>query len=130
MKLLCCALVMFAFSAFAATPRVPQDVLSNAFETVPIPDRWIPKQLPTTIASAAEYPRGEIRSTKLTDFIATYGRPTRLVRPRSGSGNPFLIYSLKGGYNILVWVPSIDSDRFLAAQLYRLDGEREGPFLK
>ena len=124
------SIALFSSALVAGTPRIPQDVLTDAYVSVEIPKQWLPDQIPSAIAAAADYPRAAVRSVQIKDLIEVYGRPSRLVRPKSGNGYSFLVYSLADGYTMLVYVPSIDGSAFAAAQLFRPDGQAEGPLLK
>ena len=123
-------LISVLFPVLCGADEIVGKVESDAYESLQIPDRWIPNDTPRPISSAREYPRQEVRSTQIAAFVGVYGKPSRLVSPKSGSGYSYLIYDLDGGYKMLVYVPSVAGSKFTAAQLFRADGEPEGPVLK
>jgi hypothetical protein len=79
---------------------------------------------------SARVSESERRSVQIVDFVRVYGVPSRLLTPKSGSGYSYLLYELSDGYKMLVYVPSVKASRFAAAQLFRENGEAEGPLLK
>ena len=127
--------VLFALCIFGLTPpclaaTLLDEVSSQAFEAAQIPPRRIPSLTAPRIAAAQEYPRASLHSMEISEFIAEYGIPSKLVKPKSGKGYSYLVYELSGGYKILVYVPYLDGTRFVAAQLFRSNGQPEGPLLK
>jgi hypothetical protein len=117
-----------------AWPTHAEDLLakvqSRAYQSTPIPASWIPEVRAATITSAREYPRASVRSIEIAAFVKVYGVPSRLLTPRSGTGYSYLVYDLADGYKMVVYVLSPKGSTYAAAQLFRPNGEAEGPILK
>jgi hypothetical protein len=123
--------VLLVFLAWSATAgNLLAQVQSAAYEEASIPESWISKAIAGPIASASEYPRTSVRSAEIAEFTKIYGVPARLLMPKDRKGYSYLVYDLAEGYKLLVYVPSISDSRFTAAQLFRSNGEAEGPVLK
>ena len=106
------------------------EVGSDLYQRHPVPQRWIPTAHATSISFAHDYPRESLHSLEIADFVKVYGRPTYLVSPRSNKGYSYLVYEMSDGYKMLVYISDVTGSRFTAAQLFRPDGEAEGPTLK
>jgi hypothetical protein len=100
------------------------------FKQIEIPNDWIPAERATAIDQPKDFPRGAPLSVSIADFVRVYGTPSRLITPKSGIGTSFLIYDLQGGYKLYVWVGSLQSAWFQAAQVFRPDGRAAGLLLK
>jgi hypothetical protein len=120
--------------AFVGWSTIAADLLgqvqSTAYEEKHIPESWIAETPAAPILSASEYPRTSVRSVQITEFTKVYGVPSRLLVPKDGKGYSYLVYDLTDGYKLLVYLPSSSRSRFSAAQLFRPDGNAEGPLLK
>lgn len=114
----------------ASAESLLSEIQSANYEDASIPKGWIPEVRAHSIVSAAEYPRASVRSVEISEFVKVYGIPARLLTPKSRSGYSYLVYDLADGYRMLVYIPSLSASRFAAAQLFRLDGQAEGPLLK
>jgi hypothetical protein len=104
---------------------------SSRYRSEPIPPAWIPPEHSDTIRVSTEYPREPVRSLLIRDFVKIYGIPDHFFRRLSPIGRwGALVYDLAGGYNIVVFVLDTDQPNFGGAQLFRPDGDAEGPLIK
>jgi hypothetical protein len=105
---------------------------TSKFRSEDIPSSWIPPQFAATIRSRSEYPREAIGSSLIPDFIKVYGMPDHFYRrtdPTAGNWGT-LVYDLAEGYSIVVFIIKTDALKFNGGQLFRPNGEAEGPMIK
>jgi hypothetical protein len=104
---------------------------SSRYQSEPIPAAWIPSEHADTIRVSTEFPREPVGSVLIRDFVRIYGVPDHFFRRLSPIGRwGALVYDLAGGYNVVVFVLDTDQPKFGAAQLFRPDGDAEGPVIK
>jgi hypothetical protein len=124
------AVVLLLASSLLYGRNFVADIASDSYKRVPIPAAWIPVETASAIRKAGEYPRQHVRNVEIVDFIRVYGLPSYLVVPKTGKGSGFLVYDLDDNYKILVEMNGNLDGRFLYAQLFRADGQPEGPVQK
>jgi hypothetical protein len=120
---------------FVSLPSVAGSALSEfnsgRYRSEAVPSTWIPPEHADTIRSASQYPREPVRSVLIRDFVKIYGVPDHFFRRLGPTGRwGALVYDLAGGYNVVVFVLDTDQPNFGAPQLFRPDGEAEGPVIK
>ena len=104
---------------------------TSRYRSEPIPSTWIPTEHADTIRSPSQYPREPVRSALISDFVRIYGVPDHFFKRNVLNGHwGALVYDLAGGYCIVVFVLDTDKPNFGGAQLFRPDGEAEGPLIK
>src|SRR5262245_14425112 len=106
---------------------------SDQFQTVSMPGRWVPAKVAERFSDHSKYPLVpmlEMGEMLVKNFVAVYGLPTAVLKPKNQNETPFLIYKLDGGYTIVVYLASLEGDRWTGAAMFRPDGETEGPLLK
>lgn len=122
-------LVLVSLSSFAANAL--SEFTSSRYQSEAIPSTWIPPRHADTIRSPSQYPREPVLSVFISDFVRIYGVPDHFFKRKAPNGRwGALVYDLAGGYNIVVFVLDTDKPNFAGAQLFRPDGEAEGPLLK
>jgi hypothetical protein len=78
------------------------EVESDLYQRLPVPERWIPADHAAAINSAREFPRAPLRSIEIADFVRVYGTPTFLASPKSNKDLSYLVYEMADGYKLLV----------------------------
>jgi hypothetical protein len=122
-------LVLFSMPSFGGNALT--EFNSTRYRSEPIPPTWVPPERADTIRLATEYPREPVPSLLIQDFVKVYGVPAHFFRRRSPIGRwGALVYDLADGYNIVVFILDTNQPKFGGAQLFRADGEAEGPLLK
>ena len=101
------ALLLLSLSVRSAS--LIDEVESDLYQRLPVPERWIPTDHAAAINSAREFPRGPLRSIEIADFVRVYGMPTFLASPKSNKGLSYLVYEMADGYKLLVRISGGES---------------------
>jgi hypothetical protein len=124
--------LLLAIAPLLCAATLVERLQPDRFETVPLPQHWMPSTIPARISDHRNYPlpMRQMGEMLVKNFIAVYGLPTAVLKPRTREDTPYLLYKLDDGYAIVVYLASLEGDRWIAAALLRPDGETEGPLLK